>query len=993
MGRIIQAITILATLIAGTAHAVDYFVNDSNNTNDVYCNDIGRVTHNGLSANTPALSLQYIIDTYDLDGGDTIFIDTGFYNLSAKPVIGPDDAGNANDWLIIQGSPEGTHLLRDTDRRSDSSLGLENTHHVEVRDIETSGASAGIYVFQSANCRITRVVGHDVNSAIQISGSNDLLIHGHVAYDCSNGGSATESSNITNQFFHYYDLGTGVSANTDVSVHLRHGLLERVGSAAASFNFADITMDHCTIHDFYAAGILQHAHKPGNVQCNNTIFAASHRFARCLQVEPDLYIGDFNSFFVEGEAMVENENATLSEWQAASLQDLNSLNVDPGFVDPDNGDFHLMSEAGHYTNDGILTNAMATSLLIDAGATTAPFANESLPNGSRANIGRYGNTAEASFSPALAPFLFADSQNTPQRLIGTQPIPLRWASGDLRPTETLRLDYRLYEGADWQPITNQIPSSVTNFSWDASNVLPSSELVWRVLLEGQEEVHDQNNIPIFFRPTDTLTFYINDANPTGDIYCTAPGHVSNSGFAPDAPLDNIANLFARYVIDPGDTVLWDTGTYTTTNSHLLVIDSGDTGSAADPLYVIGSTNVSAGGTQIMAHTPFGVGISLRNTIGVHLSNLRIKGGDFGLFLGNATLTTCENIDVEDSSDTGIFIDSSSTNSTFRHLQCLNNFQGLTCYAENTLFENSIFAFNNRYGAGLFATGCDIRHGTLVDNTRTQIEATSDLKISNSIATASLPNATVFRFSNPGINYQGDYNLFHHLPGSAFAVVATEAQSFDIWRTNTAHDTQSLFDLPLFVDAATPDFHLRSSAPSGTWVQATNDWLSFPGEISPAIDLATPSDSYANEPAWNGQRANAGAFGNTDFASRSFDGDNDTLSDAIEIHQVHTNPDRSDSDGDLYDDPSELIAGTDPNSAGSVLSVWTIVPIPGRVHMRWQTVPGRIYSVQKTTDITSNVWETDSFRSNLVGNGSILDFVSSVQSEEFPGLLFRVIVHE
>lgn len=55
---------------------------------------------------------------------------------------------------------------------------------------------------------------------------------------------------------------------------------------------------------------------------------------------------------------------------------------DPSFVDSTNGDYHLRYE----------------SLLIDAGDTTSDFSNEPEPNGDRINIGRYGNTSEATIT-------------------------------------------------------------------------------------------------------------------------------------------------------------------------------------------------------------------------------------------------------------------------------------------------------------------------------------------------------------------------------------------------------------------------------------------------------------------------------------------------------------------------------------------------------------------------------------------------------------------
>lgn len=70
---------------------------------------------------------------------------------------------------------------------------------------------------------------------------------------------------------------------------------------------------------------------------------------------------------------------------------------DPCFADAASGDFHLKSAAGRW-NGTTWVKDTVTSPCIDAGETSAAYANEPTPNGNRANMGAYGNTAEASKS-------------------------------------------------------------------------------------------------------------------------------------------------------------------------------------------------------------------------------------------------------------------------------------------------------------------------------------------------------------------------------------------------------------------------------------------------------------------------------------------------------------------------------------------------------------------------------------------------------------------
>ena len=68
---------------------------------------------------------------------------------------------------------------------------------------------------------------------------------------------------------------------------------------------------------------------------------------------------------------------------------------DPCFADAASGDFHLKSAAGRW-NGATWVKDTVTSPCIDAGEASAAYANEPSPNGNRANMGAYGNTAEAS---------------------------------------------------------------------------------------------------------------------------------------------------------------------------------------------------------------------------------------------------------------------------------------------------------------------------------------------------------------------------------------------------------------------------------------------------------------------------------------------------------------------------------------------------------------------------------------------------------------------
>jgi len=76
-----------------------------------------------------------------------------------------------------------------------------------------------------------------------------------------------------------------------------------------------------------------------------------------------------------------------------------NINADPCFAGPNNGDYHLKSQAGRW--DPLIAGWIkddVTSPCIDAGDPASPIGLEPFPNGGIINMGAYGGTIEASKS-------------------------------------------------------------------------------------------------------------------------------------------------------------------------------------------------------------------------------------------------------------------------------------------------------------------------------------------------------------------------------------------------------------------------------------------------------------------------------------------------------------------------------------------------------------------------------------------------------------------
>ena len=83
---------------------VVYYVNDGSITNDEWCTQPGDDANDGLTPATPKATIQAIIDAYALGPGDTVYVDTGVYNLSSDILIGSQVKGTRLS------SFHGTHL-------------------------------------------------------------------------------------------------------------------------------------------------------------------------------------------------------------------------------------------------------------------------------------------------------------------------------------------------------------------------------------------------------------------------------------------------------------------------------------------------------------------------------------------------------------------------------------------------------------------------------------------------------------------------------------------------------------------------------------------------------------------------------------------------------------------------------------------------------------------------------------------------------------------
>jgi hypothetical protein len=113
------------------------------------------------------------------------------------------------------------------------------------------------------------------------------------------------------------------------------------------------------------------------------------------QVRDSILWGNGDDFYVDGtSALFVDWTLSTDPWPGTG-----NLYADPLFADPIGGDYHVRSAGGRYDpGSGTFVLDAVHSPTIDRADPSAPYGNETAPNGARKNQGSHGNTAQASRS-------------------------------------------------------------------------------------------------------------------------------------------------------------------------------------------------------------------------------------------------------------------------------------------------------------------------------------------------------------------------------------------------------------------------------------------------------------------------------------------------------------------------------------------------------------------------------------------------------------------
>jgi len=392
---------------------------------------------------------------------------------------------------------------------------------------------------------------------------------------------------------------------------------------------------------------------PNGVSNVNNIYRCSGSGRTAVYVSdppftPEELTSDYNNFHVTDGAVVGywyGPRTTLDAWQAVTIHDENSLDIDPLFVDPAAGEFHLQSIAGHYTGlpftapaGGGFANDALLSFCVDAGDPTYAYGQESADNGGRINLGAFGNTADASHSPGERVTMVTDPGGA-ATVFGI--CTVTWLTRGPWSADNVRIEYSSDGGTNWVTITNGIDYALGSYDWDTSAVAPGPGYLLRV---GRDDgvAMDTNDAPFEILASGPRTYYVNDSNTANDVYSTAVGDDANDGLSPSTPKATIQAVLDTYNIEGGDTVRIDTGYYPL--SATIVITTNDVGTSGKPIVFLGSTH--ADGSIIDRTYSWDNVFHMETDIdNIRFDGLHITGGKNGVYAYGGWNNPCIGIEV------------------------------------------------------------------------------------------------------------------------------------------------------------------------------------------------------------------------------------------------------------------------------------------------------------------------------------------------------------
>ena len=121
-----------------------YYVNDASTTGDVYTTNPGNDANPGTSA-SPKLTLQGILDTYTLNGKDTIFVDVGTYANQTITITKTDEGKGtpSAQYMVIKGAGRTKTFFQNDAAFAQDNMSILEAEYIRIQGISFQNSGVG----------------------------------------------------------------------------------------------------------------------------------------------------------------------------------------------------------------------------------------------------------------------------------------------------------------------------------------------------------------------------------------------------------------------------------------------------------------------------------------------------------------------------------------------------------------------------------------------------------------------------------------------------------------------------------------------------------------------------------------------------------------------------------------------------------------------------------------------------------------------------------
>jgi len=452
--------------------AHEFYVNDADTTDDVYCSAPGNDANDGLTPATPKRTLQALLNTYDLEPGDVVYVDTGNYPSAADVRIIWSRSGAPGDPIVIQGNTNGAHtILTRTGDTNFPAVGVDvKASDIELRHLAIRGINRGILL--------------------------------------------QTNRNVTMEGLMLMEVGTGISVEAAQGTWIRNSGFWRPSTGIRLSNTRTSVLENLTFALPSVAGIQMNNTVVDTLQ-NNIFIPAEGAYAYSVGAQTSLLMSaemDYNLYDFEYVAEEQSgfyEGATtnnLRRWQLAMDGDYRSsiTNAELASFEFEPIDLHPLSEYGRWTPGGWTLDG-TTSWAVDHGNPFSDFSDEPEPHGERINIGMHGNTPQASKGRIDPEVLIRTLNGEVTSLLLSDPTwPLVWSS-ILMEDFDVHVQFGTYnpETAQWAWVTlGTVPISQEYFIWNIDISHMTLEGRWRIVRVDDPDVAFESSEPFGIPPVD-----------------------------------------------------------------------------------------------------------------------------------------------------------------------------------------------------------------------------------------------------------------------------------------------------------------------------------------------------------------------------------------------------------------------------------------------------------------------------------------------------------